>query len=514
MSDLSNIQLIERQNNIETYTVNMKAVIKIFIARDINEALLFKMKLLENKKTRRIYDIREDQNILYIFTAPNENINDLLVGKISKEAITKGHCDPIKKKELSHLFQFEESMCKIRYHKIVNDNLTYVFGSGFFLVINIRDIPFNKCLVTNNHVLNENYFKNNKTIEIEYLNETKIIQVDKRRIYTNKKLDFTFIEINDNDNIKRFFQINQQILKYNIDIFINKDIFILQYPQGEEISFSEGKIISKQDEDTFAHNCSTLKGSSGSPIILREDSSVIGLHYGSFTQNENNKINAYNLSTSILSIIKNILKIIATTSKNQIFIKQNNFINNNNINNMYIQNKGNNYFIAEYFVGEQNIYQNIKIINSYEQYKRENPQVLFDKKKENEKDLMQFCKIEINGKTIPFSYYYQFKDKNVRIKFIFIKNIRQMNYLFTGINNLIKVDLSNFDAQNVANIDYMFYQCNSLISINLSHCNAENIISMNNFLSECGSLKSIDLSNFNALNLIKMDNLFYNYKSV
>ena len=159
MSDLSDIHLIERQNNIETYTVNMKAVIKIFIARDINEALLFKMKLLENKKTRRIYDIREDQNILYIFTAPNENINDLLVGKISKEAITKGHCDPIKKKELSHLFQFEESMCKIRYHKIVNDNLTYVFGSGFFLVINIRDIPFNKCLVTNNHVLNESYFK-------------------------------------------------------------------------------------------------------------------------------------------------------------------------------------------------------------------------------------------------------------------------------------------------------------------------------------------------------------------
>ena len=98
MSDLSNIKLIERQNNIETYSAYMRIVIKKFIARDINEALLFKMKLLENKKTRKIYDIREDKNILYIFIAPDENINDLLLGKISKEIVTKGHCDPIKKK--------------------------------------------------------------------------------------------------------------------------------------------------------------------------------------------------------------------------------------------------------------------------------------------------------------------------------------------------------------------------------------------------------------------------------
>ena len=404
MSDLSNIQLIERQHNIETYTANLKIVIKKFIARDINEALLFKMKLLESKKSRRIYDIREDKNILYIFIAPGENINDLLVGKITKEIVTKGHCDPIKKKELSHLFQYEESMCKIRYHKIINNELKYVYGSGFFLIMNIKGIPFNKCLITNNHVLNEDFFKTNKAIEMEYLNEMKIIQINKRRICTSKSLDFTCIEILDNDNIKRFFLINQEILKSNMNIFINKDIFILQYPKGEDISFSEGKILSIHDEDSFTHNCSTLKGSSGSPIILREDSSVIGLHHSSLTQNENNnKINEYNLSTSFSSIIKYILKKKANSPNNQILINQNNIINNNN---MYNQNKGNNYFIAEYSVGEQNIYQNIKILNSYEQYKRENPQVAFNKNCENEMELMEFCKIEINGKIIPFSYYY------------------------------------------------------------------------------------------------------------
>ena len=100
MSDLSSLQLIGKQNNIETYTANLKIVIKKFITRDANEALLFKMKLLENKKFRRIYDIREDRNILYILIAPDENINDLLEGKITKEAITKGHCEPIKKKRI------------------------------------------------------------------------------------------------------------------------------------------------------------------------------------------------------------------------------------------------------------------------------------------------------------------------------------------------------------------------------------------------------------------------------
>ena len=515
MSDLSNIQLIEKQQNIETYTASLKIVIKKFIARDINEALLFKMKLLENKNSRRIYEIREDHNILYIFISPEENINDLLVGKITKEIITKGHCEPIKKKELSHLFQYEESMCKIRYHKIINNELKYVYGSGFFLVINIKDIPFNKCLITNNHVLNEDFFKTNKVIEIEYLNEIKIIQINKRRIFTNESLDFTCIEIFNNDNIKRFFLINKKILKYNINIFLNKDIFILQYPQGEDISFSEGKIVSTHYEDFFTHNCSTLNGSSGSPIILREDSSVIGLHHSSLTENENNKIIEYNLSTSFLSIVKYILKKTANYQNNQIFIKQNNFINNNpNHNNIYNQIIGNNYFIAEYSVDEQNIYQNIKILNSYEQYKRENPQIAFNKNYENEKELIEFCKIEIDGKIIPFSYYYQFKNKNLRIKYIFTKNIRQMNYMFSGIKHLVNIDLSNFDAQNVVNLDCMFYQCNSLSSINLTNFNAQNVVSMNNFLSECVSLKIINLSNFNAPELTNMSKMFYHFNSL
>ena len=454
MSDVSNMKLIERQSNLETYTAYLKVVIKKFVTRDMNEAALFKMKLLENKKTRRIYDIRQDKNILYIFIDPNENINDLLLGKISKEAVTKGHCDPIKINELSHLFKYQESMCKIRFHQLQNNELSYVFGSGFFLAMNIKGIPFTKCLMTNNHILNEDYFKTNKQIEMEYKNEIKVIPISKRRIITSKRLDYTCIEIFDTDNIKRFFLINQQILISDLKIFIEKEIFILQFPKGEDISFSDGKIKSVYNQDSFSHNCSTLQGSSGSPVILRDDSTVIGIHHSSFTEDEDNKTNTYNLSTSITAIIKDILKKGANISNNQLIIKNNNLLNNsnyniNNANQLNNQISGNNYIVVDYCISENEVYQNIKIINSYEQNKRENPNEIFDKNKENEKELIENCKIEINGKILPFSYYYNFNDKMLSVKYFFIKYLNQMNYLFCGINSLISINLSNFNIQNI-----------------------------------------------------------------
>ena len=99
-----------------------------------------------------------------------------------------------------------------------NNELSYVFGSGFFLAMNIKGIPFTKCLMTNNHILNEDYFKTNKQIEMEYKNEIKVIPISKRRIITSKRLDYTCIEIFDTDNIKRFFLINQQILISDLKI--------------------------------------------------------------------------------------------------------------------------------------------------------------------------------------------------------------------------------------------------------------------------------------------------------
>ena len=88
------------------------------------------------------------------------------------------------------------------------------------------------------------------------------------------------------------------MLDNSIEIYKGKEIFILQYPKGNELSCSDGIILGIKDNKVI-HNCSTCKGSSGSPIISRySNNCVIGLHTGS-----DNKIN---LSTNFISVFNDI----------------------------------------------------------------------------------------------------------------------------------------------------------------------------------------------------------------
>ena len=69
--------------------------------------------------------------------------------------------------------------------------------------------------------------------------------------------------------------------------FENKEIYITQYPGGEELSYSKGKIkeINKYE---FSHLSSTKKGSSGSPIFIEGRIKVIGIHKQGAKDNSEN----------------------------------------------------------------------------------------------------------------------------------------------------------------------------------------------------------------------------------
>jgi len=190
-------------------------------------------------------------------------------------------------------------MCKIISKKIINGKLEPNYGTGFFLEIDIKEIPSKRCLITNNHILNEDDIKINKYITIEKKKKKKEIKItEKRKVYTNKELDYTCIEILKNDKIEDYFKIDNNLMDNSIKIYKDYEIFILQYPKGNELSFSDGIILGIQDSKLI-HNCSTCEGSSGSPIILRSNNSIIGLHYGS-----DEKINLANNFISIFNDIK------------------------------------------------------------------------------------------------------------------------------------------------------------------------------------------------------------------
>jgi hypothetical protein len=72
--------------------------------------------------------------------------------------------------------------------------------------------------MTNYHVLNEKYFEENKVIYLLLNNDNEAKKIDlniKRVIYYNKDYDTTIIEIKEEDKIKEYLELDDNILKEN-----------------------------------------------------------------------------------------------------------------------------------------------------------------------------------------------------------------------------------------------------------------------------------------------------------
>ena len=124
----------------------------------------------------------------------------------------------------------------------------------------------------------------------------------------------------------------------------------------------------------------------------------------------------------------------------------------------------NNFITAEIDIKEEDIYKSIRIINSFEntkkEYKWEDEET--DNIKGNEKEIKR-CEIKIDGESIPFCYLYKFsKSGKYHIKYSFSIQLTNMSYMFYECSSLTNIDLSNFNTQNVTNLGNMFNGCSSL----------------------------------------------------
>jgi len=117
----------------------------------------------------------------------------------------------IKEKQIiKELYSYENAICKIKYGASGS-------GIGFFCEINDDAIPFKKALFTRNHILNQKIIDINKQIKFEYCKEEKIINITKiRNVLTKKELDYTCIEIFDEDNIINFLKLMKILLLIKI----------------------------------------------------------------------------------------------------------------------------------------------------------------------------------------------------------------------------------------------------------------------------------------------------------
>ena len=132
----------------------------------------------------------------------------------------------------------------------------------------------------------------------------KIKITENRRVFTDKELDYTCIELFESDGIINYFKIDPNLFKHNNKYLENNDIFILQFPYGNELSFSNGKILSLEG-NIIKHRVSTSNGSADSPIIRRsKENYIIGLHCG-YVEKENKYQYNYGITfDSILDDIK------------------------------------------------------------------------------------------------------------------------------------------------------------------------------------------------------------------
>ena len=319
---------MDSNSKIKTYNAKLELIIKEIIAEDENDYIRIKGKLEKIKENYKIIEIIEEKEKDKFYIVINKGdelisqIDKLLLTdelNIQKEGKIEGHGSPITKKEILDLLRKEQSMCKITFEKEENGRLKSGNGSGFFCEIG-GDFPIKYALFTNNHILNESNLEIGKTIKFKYFEskvlsnsnnivEKEIILTSNRKTITNEELDYTCVEIFQSDGITKFFKIEPYIISNQSnksEIFKKSDIFILQFLKENEISFSDGKIM-HINKNTIYHRASTEEGSSGSPIIKRDENNnenyVIGLH--NKTAKVGNKV-LYNLGTTFDSILDNI----------------------------------------------------------------------------------------------------------------------------------------------------------------------------------------------------------------
>ena len=184
-----------------------------------------------------------------------------------------------------NLYDVCHSICRI-----LNSNKNKI-SSGFLIKIHSKDKPL-FCLMTNGHTITEEMIKNNDKIDVYYDNQKERIQIHlniKDRFIQNFNdldLDCSVVEILPNDNVdgKYFLLPNIDYNDSNYKSLNNKKIYIVQFPEGKDLSHSSGNIknINKYE---LTHEASTEPGSQGSPIFLDQTNKVIGIQGGDNKQN-------------------------------------------------------------------------------------------------------------------------------------------------------------------------------------------------------------------------------------
>ena len=137
-----------------------------------------------------------------------------------EEGLIKGSIDSM---TIDKIDIITDQMKKYIY-KIIGNKI----GTGFFCKILYKDklIPV---MITNYHIINDNYLENNEQIEICINNDSKLIDINKKnKIYSSDENEYDIMIIKIKENIiNNYLEIYNNIYQYNSEkLYKNKSIYI------------------------------------------------------------------------------------------------------------------------------------------------------------------------------------------------------------------------------------------------------------------------------------------------
>ena len=353
--------------------------------------------------------------------------------------------------------KFDECICKM----VGQDNIS---GTGFFCKIQYKNklIPV---LMTNYHVINDDYISNKKFLKVYIKEKYYMIDINiNNKLYSSirDKYDIMIIKLNEDEKIKNFLEIDPNIFeKDSLLSYQEEPIFILHFPNAGKASVSQGTGIEIIDEFDIKHLCNTEKGSSGGPILCSLTNKVIGIHKGCI-------IKGYNIGT----FLKFPLNELNSKYDSETDIKKLNFKNS-------IQEKKN----------------------------------IFEKKNENKANEKKQEKISKNKPKDEIKVY----DKNKEIKF-FYKGLEKYDYMINYIllgdsgtgkswikDSLLQKELTDYVNPNFV-FEFLTIQINKTIySLKINDASGyRNYLTMNLYLSKNADCAIIvyDITNRESFNYI------------
>ena len=361
-------------------------------------------------------------------------------------------------------FKVSNCVWKLSREVRVNYKLVYLSGTGFFINIPSRDYKF---FITSNHLLDQDFLNNDKTLEIYNINnEKKQIDLSINRFkYTDNNYDFTIIEILPEDMITNFLEIDEFVKSRD---YKDEEICVLQYPDGKDFHSLDG-VITKKKNDYLEYHLETEGSSFGAPIILKNNSKLIGM----FKENHKKKK-------------KNILDYCVPIN---LILNKLNFIK------------------CVFNIKSKDVGKSIQLFNI-----GFNDESQFHKYNE---DIDKKIDILIEGQIkIKYFKHQFFKEGKYNVYIIQKITLSDMSHFFNQCEHLEEVNLSFFKSDNVTDMRNLFCECSSLTKINFSHFNTENVLNMTNMFIGCESIKEIDLSNFQTENVTNMSYMFSGCKSL